>query len=165
MNGVSFWDPVFFLRGRVAQVPQPCKESLTERRLIIPCRYVSIGFIRGRLLIDSEALLFKAIHNLMENMSETVPDTAEDHLLNAGIVEGVLFILFIFKTFYWSRVILQCCVSFGCTAKWCNYICIYPFFAQVLFPYRWLQNILYVSLCWTVGPSCLSILYTVVCIC
>ena len=33
------------------------------------------------------------------------------------------------------------------------------------FPYRLLQNIEYTSLCYTVGPCCLPILYIVVCIC
>jgi len=36
---------------------------------------------------------------------------------------------------------------------------------QTLFPHRLLQNIKYSSLCYTVGPSWLSILYTIVCIC
>ena len=36
---------------------------------------------------------------------------------------------------------------------------------QILFPYRSLQDIEYSSLCYTVGPCCLSILYIVVCIC
>ena len=36
---------------------------------------------------------------------------------------------------------------------------------QILFPYRLLQDIAYIFLCYTVGPCWLSILYTVVCIC
>ena len=36
---------------------------------------------------------------------------------------------------------------------------------QILFPYRSLQSIEWCSLCYTVGPYQLSILYTVVCIC
>ena len=43
----------------------------------------------------------------------------------------------------------------------CVYI--YVFILQILFPYRLLQNIEYISLCYTVGF--LSILYIVVCIC
>ena len=35
---------------------------------------------------------------------------------------------------------------------------------QVTFHYRLLQDIEYSSLCYTVGPCCLSILYIVVCI-
>ena len=45
------------------------------------------------------------------------------------------------------------------------YIYMYIFFFQILFPYRLLQNIEYSSLCYTVGPCWLSILYIVVCIC
>ena len=41
------------------------------------------------------------------------------------------------------------------------YICI---LFQVLFHYRLLQDIEYSSLCYMVGPCCLSILYIVVCI-
>ena len=41
---------------------------------------------------------------------------------------------------------------------------IYIFF-HIPFPYRSLQNIEYSSLCCTVGPCWLSILYIVVCIC
>ena len=43
-----------------------------------------------------------------------------------------------------------------------SHICI---FKSVLFLYRLLQNIEHSSLCYTVGPCWLSILYTVVCIC
>ena len=41
---------------------------------------------------------------------------------------------------------------------------VYVFF-QTLFHYRLLQDIEYNSLCYTVGPCWLYILYTVVCIC
>ena len=44
------------------------------------------------------------------------------------------------------------------------YIYIYILF-QILFHCRLLQHIEYSSLCYTVGLCCLSILYTVVCIC
>lgn len=40
---------------------------------------------------------------------------------------------------------------------------IYPF--SDCFHYRLLQDIEYSSLCYTVGPCCVSILYMVVCIC
>ena len=42
--------------------------------------------------------------------------------------------------------------------------CMYIYF-QILFHYRLLQDIEYSSLCYRVGPSCLSILHRVVCIC
>ena len=35
---------------------------------------------------------------------------------------------------------------------------------QILFPHRFLQNIEYSSLCYTIDPHCLTILYIVVCI-
>ena len=44
------------------------------------------------------------------------------------------------------------------------HIYIYILF-QILFYYRLLQDIEHGSLCYTVGPYCLSILYIVVCIC
>ena len=44
------------------------------------------------------------------------------------------------------------------------YIYIYIFF-QILFHYRFLQDTEYSSLCYTVGPCCLSILWIVVCVC
>ena len=36
---------------------------------------------------------------------------------------------------------------------------------QIFFHYRLLQDIKYSSLCYTVGPCCLSVLYIIVCIC
>ena len=41
----------------------------------------------------------------------------------------------------------------------------YTFFFYILFHYRLLHDIEYSSLCYTVGPRWLSILYVVVCIC
>ena len=68
--------------------------------------------------------------------------------------------ILLYLFFYWSRVDLPCCASFRCTAKWFSYI--YTF--QILFHYTLLQDIEYSSLCNTVGPCCLSILYIVVCV-
>ena len=45
------------------------------------------------------------------------------------------------------------------------YVYIYLLFFQILFPYRQLQSTEQSSLCYTVGPYQLSILYIVVCIC
>ena len=45
------------------------------------------------------------------------------------------------------------------------YVDIYIFFSRFFFPYRLLQNIEYSSLCYSVGPCWLSILYIAVCIC
>ena len=48
----------------------------------------------------------------------------------------------------------------------CVYVCMYIYILfQILFHYSLLQDIEYSSLCYTVGPYCLSILYIVVCIC
>ena len=43
-----------------------------------------------------------------------------------------------------------------------SYTYIYIYFFQILFPYMLLQNIEYSSLCYTVGPCWLSILYLLV---
>ena len=43
----------------------------------------------------------------------------------------------------------------------CVCMCVYVLF-QIFFPYKLLQNIEYNSLCYTVGPYCLFILYIVV---
>ena len=69
----------------------------------------------------------------------------------------------------WSIVDLQCCVSFRCTAKWFVYIYIYIYiyiysFIKIHFHCSLLQDIEYSSLCYTVNPCCLSVLYMVVCI-
>ena len=64
----------------------------------------------------------------------------------------------------WSRADLRCCVNFCCTTKWLSYRCIYILF-HILFHYGLSQDIEYSSLCCTIGPCCLSILYVIVCIC
>ena len=63
--------------------------------------------------------------------------------------------------FYWSIVDLQCCVNCCYTAKWFRYIyvCVYIYniYIYILFHYGLSQDIVYSSLCYTVGPCCLSI--------
>ena len=58
--------------------------------------------------------------------------------------------------FNWNIVDLQCCVNCCYTAKWCRYI---HSFWNLFFHYGLWQNVEYNSLCCTVGPYCLSILY------
>ena len=66
--------------------------------------------------------------------------------------------------FYWSIVALQCCVSF-CLQQSDSVIHTETFFFLILFSImvypRRLDNS---SLCYTVGPCCLSILNVIVCI-
>jgi len=40
--------------------------------------------------------------------------------------------VFVFLFFYWSRVDLQCGVSFRCIAKWTSYIYIYIYIYSLL---------------------------------
>ena len=67
-----------------------------------------------------------------------------------------------FNLFCWNIVDSQCCLNFGCTTKWFSYI--YSYF-NILFCYDLSQDTEYSSLCYTVGPCCLSILYITACIC
>ena len=64
--------------------------------------------------------------------------------------------------FYWCIADLQCCVNFFCTAKWFSYTYIYIHsFFNILFHHGLSQDIEYSSLCYTIGPCCLSILYII----
>ena len=64
----------------------------------------------------------------------------------------------------WSIVDLQCQAYSKVIQLYYTYMCVYMLF-QILFHYRLLQGIEYSSLCCTVSPCCLSILYIVMCIC
>ena len=66
--------------------------------------------------------------------------------------------------FYWNIVDLQCCVHFFCIVQWFSYPYIYIIF-HILFHYGLSQEIEYSSLCYTVGPYCLSITDIILCIC
>ena len=72
---------------------------------------------------------------------------------------NVVFIL------YWNIGDLQCCVSFAVQQSDSVIHVHKSTLFQILSPYRLLQNTELSSLCYTVGPSWLSILYIVVCIC
>ena len=54
------------------------------------------------------------------------------------------------------------CTSF--TFYVCVFTCVYIYSYSILSPYRLLQNVEYSSLCYTVDPCWLSILYTIVCL-
>ena len=70
----------------------------------------------------------------------------------------------IFLFFNWSKIEFQCCMNFCCTVKWLSYTYICILF-HILCHYGLSQDIESSSLCYTVGPCCLSILYIPVCIC
>ena len=59
----------------------------------------------------------------------------------------ICFSFMVLTLFYWTIVDLQCCVSFRCTAKWFGCKTYIYILAQILFPYRLLQNIEYRTLC------------------
>ena len=78
-----------------------------------------------------------------------------------------------------QEIDLQCHVSFRCSAKWFNYVCvcvciyIYTYIYIYIFIYicsfRFFSHIgyykiLWSTLCYTVGPCCLLVLYIVVCV-
>ena len=56
---------------------------------------------------------------------------------------------------------LQYCVSFRCQQSDFYFSVLF----SIIFHYSLLQNIQYSSLCYTVSPCCLSILYVVLCMC
>ena len=62
----------------------------------------------------------------------------------------------------WSIVSIQCCVNFRCTAVLHTRTHTSYILFQIIFQYRLLQNMKYSSLCYTVGPCWLTILYIVV---
>ena len=75
----------------------------------------------------------------------------------------LLLLFLFFSSFFknWSTVDLQSCVSFRYTAKWFSYtyicICIFFRFFSIIGYYKILNIVPY--------SCCLSILYTIVCIC
>ena len=78
-------------------------------------------------------------------------------LTSKGTLGKQLHHSFFLIDFFWSLVGLQCCVNFHCTAKWSIIHNIYVLFH--LFHYGLLQDIGHSSLCSTLGPCCLSVLY------
>ena len=79
-----------------------------------------------------------------------------------------LSFFFVKNLFCWS-IDEQCCISFRCTARWISHICKY---IHSFFPYRLLQTIEYIFLCYTVcshqssilNNNCICVCYCV-CIC
>ena len=76
----------------------------------------------------------------------------------------ISFKFFSLNLFYWSIVVLQCCGNLCCAAKWLQLyiyvcVCVCVFFFIFFFHYDLSQVTEYSSLCYTVGPCCLSILY------
>ena len=67
-----------------------------------------------------------------------------------------------FTFFYWSIADLQCFVNFCCKVTQ-----LYTYILSFLYAFHngLSQDIECSSLCYTVGPCCLSVLYIVVCIC
>ena len=59
-------------------------------------------------------------------------------------------------------VYLQCFVNFCGTAEWFSYTCEYVFF-NILFHFSLPQDFEHISLCCTVGPWCLPLLYVIAC--
>ena len=69
---------------------------------------------------------------------------------------NTFFFLCFFKN--WSMVDLQCYVSSWCREKWLGHTNIYIAF-HILFHYGLSQDIEHSSLCYTIGPCCLSVDY------
>ena len=70
----------------------------------------------------------------------------------SSIVRNFL-IWFNFWKFYWSIFDLQCCVNFYCTAQWLHDTHTHIY---IIFHYGFSWDIEYSSLCYPVGPCCLS---------
>ena len=84
--------------------------------------------------------------------------------LKISLVQIYLWFSFFFKNvFYWSIIDLQCVLTSAIQKSDSRiYICILFY---ILFHYGLSQDVEYSSLCCTVGPCWLSILYIIVCIC
>ena len=98
--------------------------------------------------------------------------TADHPFLCASVTPYFLDFLFaslsthslFLNLFYWSMVDLQCFVNFCCEAQWFSYTYISILF-HIPFCYGLLHDTDYSSLCYTIGPCYLFILYIVVCTC
>ena len=137
-------------------------------------------FLRGILIWASlsleSLLLFKTFFQLKKvvcffwgshrvacgNLNSSIRDWA--HTSCGGSTESEAldcqerpYFLIFYNLSYSNEVNLQCCVSFLYTAKWFSYIyiCIFFIFFSIMAYYRILN-----TLCYTVGPWCLSILCT-----
>ena len=93
------------------------------------------------------------------------PGSQADSLPPSHLGSPLIVVHFCFVfIFYWSIVDLQCCANFCCTAVTHLHTNIHflliLFFHFMVYPRRFG----YKSLCYTVGPCCLSILNVTVCI-
>ena len=76
---------------------------------------------------------------------------------------GFSFFFFFFLILLKYSCLTMLC-SFQMYSKWISYTYTHILLFQILFPYRLLQHVAYVSLCYTGGLCCVSVLYIIVCI-
>ena len=136
---------------------QPCLSSLIKEqlRLILDDWTVTYCKPKGEtIIITNSSFSWQSLESISFSFHLRYP------------LYWIVSFLFLFILIYflsWSIVDLQCCVNFCCITRWLSYTHIYILF-HILFHYGLSQDIEYSSLCYTVGPCCLSIPYVIVCI-
>ena len=126
------------------------------------CRSVWKFWAISRTRHGKERLPIRSSVDVIMSFFCKLLQSCNDEFLHLSSTGCTLFILF-----YWSIVDLQCCVNFCYIAKWSSYIYIYVYICNlhILFHDGLSQDTEHSSLCSTVGPCCLSLLYVIVCIC